>query len=106
VICSGIASRRPPFVDSTLTVFVLSGRMLVPFSTKSQAPATSTGTVPRTGPARVGPMWIVMVLPGPGILAVPVILQSPRVRNCARTMLSVSAAGTVTVTVAALLEAP
>jgi len=55
VICR-YSRPRPPLVDSTLNVFVLSGRMLEPFSTKSQPPVASTATVPKTGPANVGPM--------------------------------------------------
>src|SRR5262245_57732660 len=86
-----------------LMVRVASGTMLVPFSEKSHAPDASTAIVPIIGPASVGPLWIVMVLPGPGIVLVPRILQSPRVRNWAWVIVSVSGLTTFTVTVAGLL---
>src|ERR1041385_4467208 len=89
-----------------LMVREASGTMLVPLSEKSHAPAASTAMVPITGPASVGPLWMVMVLPGPGMVLVPRILQSPRVRNWAWVTVSVSGATTLTVTVAGLLVAP
>src|SRR5581483_4137185 len=102
---TGKDSLWPPLVDSMLMVCVASGTTLLLFSEKSHAPVLSTAMVPITGPPSVGPLWMVMVLPGPGIVLVPRILQSPRVRNWACVMFSVSGATTFTVTVAALLTA-
>src|SRR6185503_16290725 len=106
VMVSGKFNTCPPFVDSMLMVLVAPGLMAVFFSLKSKPPAVSTAIVPRTGEVRFGPLWMVMVLPGPGILAVPLILHSPVVRNWACAMVRVSGATTFTVTVAGLLARP
>ena len=72
-----MASHFPPWLETMLIVPVLSGATEEFFSRKFQIPKLSTDAVPSiTAPGAVGPVYKVMVLPGPGIELVPPILHS------------------------------
>ena len=73
-----------------------------------QFPTLSTPTVPNTGePDTVGPTWIVIAFPGPGIELVPAMRHSfLSARNSNLVIVSASAANVCTVTVTLEVAVP